>query len=86
MSAAHTPTPSEDRVHSGVQQRRRSRRIPHSAFGIGAFLLVLLAAVTLVLLSGQLTRHPGATMVVLIGIPAMIVFTVVVAKTWRRHV
>ncbi len=60
------------------------RRIPHSVFGIGAFVLLLLAAFVLVLLSGQLTRHPGAMMVVLIGVPALIAFTILVGTRWRR--
>ena len=61
-----------------------SRRIPHSAFGIGAFILLLLAALVLVFLSGQLASSLGAVLFVVIAAPLMIAATVLVAKRWRR--
>jgi hypothetical protein len=84
MSAAQSPKPTEGRGDITVDPTPPSRRIPHSVFGIGAFLLLLLAALVLVLLSGQLTRHPGAVMFAVFGVPAMIAFTAVVTKRWRR--
>jgi hypothetical protein len=53
-------------------------------FGIGAFILLLLAALVLILLSGQLTRHSGAVMVVAFGVPLLAALTIVVATRWRR--
>lgn len=60
------------------------RRVPHSVFGIGAFLLVLLAAFVLILLSGELTRNSAAVMFVAIIVAAVIAFTVLITKRWRR--
>jgi uncharacterized membrane protein len=61
-----------------------SRRIPHSVFGIGAFLLVLIAAFLLIVLSGQLSRNASAVMLTVILVGALIAFTVLIATRWRR--
>jgi len=84
MTAAQPPPATEDHGHRTFEPTSPSRRIPHSVFGIGAFLLLLLAALVLMLLSGQVTRHPGAVMLVVFGVPVMIALTIVVAKRWRR--
>jgi hypothetical protein len=69
---------------STAQASQRPRRIPHAAFGIGAVVLLLLAALVLIALSGQLVRSRGAVILVTAGIPLMIVLTVIVARRWRR--
>jgi hypothetical protein len=61
-----------------------SRRIPHSVFGIGAFLLVLIAAFLLIVLSGQLSHNASAVMLTVILVGALIAFTVLIATRWRR--
>jgi uncharacterized membrane protein len=67
-----------------MENKPQSRRIPHSVFGIGAFLLVLLAAFVLVLLSGELTRNSSAVMLTVLLVGALIAFTVLIATRWRR--
>jgi hypothetical protein len=67
-----------------MENKHPSRRIPHSVFGIGAFLLVLLAAFVLILLSGELTRNQSAVMLAVILLGALIAFTVLIATRWRR--
>jgi hypothetical protein len=82
MRAEQSSNPVE-RGTNPVEPRRASRRIPHSVFGIGAFLLVLLAGLVLVVLSGQLTVSRSAVMFVVLVVPVMIAFTVLTAKRWR---
>lgn len=84
MSASKSSNPSAHHFHRAGEASQARRRIPHSAFGIGAFILLLLAGLVLILLSGQLSRDHGAVMLVVIGVPMMIALTVVVAKRWRR--
>ena len=67
-----------------IENRQPSRRIPHSVFGIGAFLLVLLAAFVLILLSGQLSGNSSAVMLTVILAGALIAFTALIATRWRR--
>jgi membrane protein YdbS with pleckstrin-like domain len=74
-------------VDTNQQRQHQSaelRRIPHSVFGIGAFLLVLLAAFVLILLSGQLRGNSSAVMLTAILVVVLIAFTVLIAKRWRR--
>lgn len=79
MSTSQPPTSVKP-----PEPARRSRRIPHSVFGIGAFVLVLLAGLTLIVLSGQFVRDAGAVLALAVGLPILIAFTTVAARRWRR--
>lgn len=59
------------------------KRVPHVVFGIGAIVMVLIAALLLLLLSGHFSRHFGASLVVAIGLPILIALVVFAAKRWR---
>lgn len=63
---------------------RRSRHIPHSVFGIGLVALLLLAALVLMVLSGDIVRSSGPVILLLAGVPLMIGLAIVAGRRWRR--
>lgn len=62
---------------------RNRRHIPHVVFGVGAIGVLLLAGIVLILLSGHASEHPGALMILAIGLPAMTALAVFAARRWR---
>ncbi|HTL32005.1 MAG TPA: hypothetical protein VL326_02705 [Kofleriaceae bacterium] len=63
----------------------KSEQMSHVAMAALAAAVVVTAALTLIYVSRHAHQHPGAVLVVLIGVPALIALFAVIAMRRRSH-
>lgn len=81
----NTPTPPRpDQLGPTEDLAREPDGIPHVLLGLGALVLVALAAMILLLVSGQAGTDRGATIALLFGVPAVIALVIAIGRRWRR--
>ncbi len=79
----NSPVRDDDALAPGEDLDREPDGIPHSVMaGIFAMTFVI-AAILLLVLSGHVPRHPGALLVTIGGVPALIATLRVIVKNWR---
>ena len=80
----HAPVRDDDALGSTEDLDRPPDGIPHAVIGFVYLGTVILAAILLVAISGHASQHPGALLLVLVAVPAVITLIGLVAKHWRK--
>ena len=63
----------------------RDTSMSHSAMAALAAAVVVIAALVLVYVSRHVHEHPGAFLVALVGVPALVVLAIVIARRRREQ-
>ncbi len=77
------PVRDDSALAPGEDLDREPDGIPHTVMAGVVVLTFVIAATLLLLLSGHVPRHPGALLVVAIGIPGLVTTLAWIARHWR---
>jgi membrane protein implicated in regulation of membrane protease activity len=58
--------------------------VPHVVIALVILLALAIAATLLMVVSGHVPRHPGATLVAFVGVPLLASIAIMLARRWRR--